>query len=206
MRLRCIAAVGVCCAFGASAHGQTANTPAKALAWDVISVKPMSPDACPAHQGGVGWLTDGLTASCVPAGFVIQSAYHLFDASRIVGLPEWAKDSSQVYAIEARVSGEDAAAFSKLSREEKLGMMQSVLAERFRMKSHMEPREMPAYDLVVAKGGPKLKEPAPGEIGQSQFGTPTGEVKLGQLPTDEPNVSPLPRDRETGPRQDRPGG
>jgi uncharacterized protein (TIGR03435 family) len=162
---------------GAAMHAQPATASSRTLQWDVISVKPMSPDACPANQGGVGWLKDGLTASCVPLAFVVESAYHLFDSARIVGLPEWSKDPSQVYAIEARVSGEDAAAFNKLSREEKLGMMQLVLADRFHMKAHMEPRPMPAYDLVIAKGGPKLIAPEPNESGTSQFGAPTGDVK-----------------------------
>jgi len=173
------AAIALCCwLFGAEAMGaQPASPPPTPLRWDVISVKRMSADKCATAGGGVGWLKDGLTASCVPVGFIVESAYHLFDSTRIVGLPEWAKDPSQMYSIEARVSGEDAAAFSKLSREEKLGMMQSVLADRFHMKSHMEPRPMPAYDLVVAKSGPRLKEPAPDEPGRSQFGAPTGEVK-----------------------------
>ena len=43
-------------------------------------------------------------------------------------------------------------------------MKQSLLADRFKLKSHFETREMPVYDLVIAKGGPKLKEnPEPGK-------------------------------------------
>lgn len=37
-------------------------------------------------------------------------------------------------------------------------MMQSLLADRFKLKAHFETREMPVYQLTVAKGGPKLKE------------------------------------------------
>jgi uncharacterized protein (TIGR03435 family) len=39
-------------------------------------------------------------------------------------------------------------------------MLQSLLAERFGMRFHMERRELPAYELVVAKGGVKMKESA----------------------------------------------
>jgi uncharacterized protein (TIGR03435 family) len=39
-------------------------------------------------------------------------------------------------------------------------MLQNLLAERFHLKLHREKRDLPAYVLVVAKGGPKLK-PAP---------------------------------------------
>jgi uncharacterized protein (TIGR03435 family) len=36
--------------------------------------------------------------------------------------------------------------------------MQNLLAERFGLKVHSESRGMSVFDLVVAKGGPKLKE------------------------------------------------
>ena len=36
-------------------------------------------------------------------------------------------------------------------------MLQALLAERFKLTIHKEQKELPTYDLVVAKGGPKLK-------------------------------------------------
>ena len=41
-------------------------------------------------------------------------------------------------------------------------MLQRLLAERFGLKVHVESREFPAYELVVAKGGFRLKEAVPG--------------------------------------------
>ena len=35
-------------------------------------------------------------------------------------------------------------------------MLQALLGDRFKLKLHHETREVPVYDLVVAKGGPKL--------------------------------------------------
>jgi uncharacterized protein (TIGR03435 family) len=163
-----------------SIPAQTANP--KPLQWDVISVKPMAPDNCPGGRGGVGYRPDGLTASCVPLLFVIENAYRMMDGSRIAGLPEWAKGDSVLYAIEARVSGDDVPAYTKLTRDEKFAMLQSVLAERFHMKAHTEPREMSAYTLLIAKNGPKLKEPAPNEPSSSQFGAPTGVVSWHNSP------------------------
>ena len=159
-----------------NAFAQPANPNAKPLQFDVISVKPMSADACPAHQGGVGWLKDGLTASCVPVSFVVQCAFRLMDQSRIVGLPDWTKDNMHLYAIEARVSGEDQPAYAKLSHDEQFRMLQQVLGERFQMKSHSEDRELPAYDLVVAKGGSKLREPGPKDIGTTQWKAVDGKL------------------------------
>ena len=40
-------------------------------------------------------------------------------------------------------------------------MLQNLLAERFGLKFHHDHRIVPAYDLVVASGGPKLKESDP---------------------------------------------
>ena len=43
-------------------------------------------------------------------------------------------------------------------------MLQALLTDRFRLKVHFERREMPIYQLLVAKGGPKLTpatEPPP---------------------------------------------
>jgi uncharacterized protein (TIGR03435 family) len=150
--------------------------PSEQLKWEVISVKPMSSDSCRAGDGGVRFLPNGLSAACVPVVFVVEFAYHLMDPARIVGLPKWAM-GSEAYAIEARVSGEDAAAFGALKRDEKASMMQSVFAKRFGFKAHMEAREMPAYALAIAKGGPKLKSRSDDAKGISQFGESTGEVK-----------------------------
>jgi uncharacterized protein (TIGR03435 family) len=40
-------------------------------------------------------------------------------------------------------------------------MLQNLLAERFHLKVHWVTRQIDMYELVVAKGGPKLKEGAP---------------------------------------------
>jgi uncharacterized protein (TIGR03435 family) len=177
-----IPAVALCCMFsgGVAIQAQPANPTAKPLHWDVISVKPMAPGGC--AGGGVSHLPDGLSASCVPVAFVVEEAFHLMDQTRIAGLPEWAVDNSHPYAIEARVPGEDAAAFRKLSREEKFGMFEQVLTDRFGMKTHRETRVLPAYDLLAAKGGPKLKEASAEEPMQWAFGAPTGDVKWVNAP------------------------
>src|SRR2546425_4191781 len=36
-------------------------------------------------------------------------------------------------------------------------MLQNLVADRFKMTMHREKKELPAFVLVVAKGGPKLK-------------------------------------------------
>jgi uncharacterized protein (TIGR03435 family) len=47
---------------------------------------------------------------------------------------------------------------SGATREQFRLMLQSLLADRFKLKLHHDSKEMQSYQLVVAKGGPKLKE------------------------------------------------
>jgi uncharacterized protein (TIGR03435 family) len=42
-------------------------------------------------------------------------------------------------------------------------MQQSLLADRFKLKTHYETKEMPMYELVPAKSGPKLSK-APSSV------------------------------------------
>jgi len=42
-------------------------------------------------------------------------------------------------------------------------MLRTLLESRFQVKVHHSSKDMPVYALVVAKGGPKLKETPPGE-------------------------------------------
>jgi uncharacterized protein (TIGR03435 family) len=47
------------------------------------------------------------------------------------------------------------------TKEQFQSMLRNLLAERFHLRVHHETRNFPGYDLVVAKGGPKLKEVTP---------------------------------------------
>ena len=49
---------------------------------------------------------------------------------------------------------------SGATRDEMNLMLQNLLVERFQLKVHRSTKELPVYALVVAKGGPQLKETA----------------------------------------------
>ncbi len=53
-------------------------------------------------------------------------------------------------------------------------MQQNLLEERFRFAFHREPKEMTVYELVIAKGGARLRESAPD--------APPAEVEWGRVP------------------------
>jgi uncharacterized protein (TIGR03435 family) len=79
--------------------------------------------------------------------------------------PAWLDDSSTyAYRIDATVP-------PNTTREQSLLMLRNLLAERFHLRLHHESRTRPAYELVVAAGGPKLKEWTP--LTDAPAGKPT---------------------------------
>jgi uncharacterized protein (TIGR03435 family) len=94
---------------------------------------------------------------------LIASAYGLPPGKEnmVVGAPGWAQGGSpDLYDVQAKI---DAASFTAMQamppaeqRKQVELMEQSLLAERFKLQVHFETREMPAYSLVVARGGAKL--------------------------------------------------
>ena len=70
---------------------------------------------------------------------------------QLVGAPSWME--SERWDITARpdIDGQP-------NDRQIRSMMQKLIAERFQLAFHREPREMPAYVLTVANGGPKLNK------------------------------------------------
>jgi uncharacterized protein (TIGR03435 family) len=136
----------------------------KPMSWDVSSVR-QADASCP-HGSGINGMADGVRVYCATALFAIEFAYGIREPSRIVGAPEWVK-SGPKWNIDAKVSGQDAAVFTKLNWQDKYRMLRPLLEERFALKAHMEKREIPVYDLVVAKSGSKLKMAAAEEAAKS---------------------------------------
>ena len=75
---------------------------------------------------------------------------------QLVGVPNW----STVFVIEAKSDSEADAKLAALpqdqQRAEQWHMLQALLEDRFKLKTHWETRQGDVYNLVVAKGGPKL--------------------------------------------------
>lgn len=95
-------------------------------------------------------------------------------------MPGWT--DSDPYDIEAKADADTAAAWKTLTYKDRWKQeeptLQSLLAERSQLKVHYETRDLPVYDLVIAKGGIKMREaPADGKDSESMGGgrmTPRG--------------------------------
>jgi bla regulator protein blaR1 len=126
--------------------------------FDVASIKPN-------HEGGgrfrIGVEPGRFVANNATLKFLLEEAYHVKD-SQIVGAPGWI--DSDHYDIEAKVDDASAGAEQKLNSDEQGArfrlMLQSLLADRFKVTLHHDTKELPIYALVVAKNGPKLHESA----------------------------------------------
>jgi uncharacterized protein (TIGR03435 family) len=94
-----------------------------------------------------------LSAKNVPIEMMIEFAYDLKE-DRIVGLSGPVKDAH--FDIQAKVLPKEDGKPPKLTDQQLQAMMIPLLADRFRLKVHLEPKILPIYELVVAKGGPKV--------------------------------------------------
>lgn len=122
--------------------------------FEVVSVKPHPPHQRNAH---IGVYTSGprLNADAANPVTLIMYAYNL-KYYQIPSTPALLPFGDEFYDIAAKAEGDVAP-----SQDEFRRMLQLLLADRFKLKTHREMRELPVYALVVGKNGPKFKASAP---------------------------------------------
>jgi len=156
---------------GAASSPTPTTNATSAPSFDVATIKPNSSSE-PVSWMGIRNTPDGIEAAFVTLPMLVQRAYGLRTSDQVSGAPKWA--TSDRFDVEAKMSEADVAVMAKLSQNEKSArrelMMQSLLAERFKLKVHPETKQVPVYELVVAKGGPKLKDAATDSSGHLEKG------------------------------------
>ncbi len=122
-----------------------AQTPATGrVEFEIVSVKPGDPaDPSSSARSTPGTLEMRNTT----LNNLIRSAYRL-NEFQLEGGPGWA-DSAK-FTIEAKLPAGG-------PRDRIPEMLQSLLADRFKLKAHRVTKTHSVYELVVAKGGPKLE-------------------------------------------------
>jgi uncharacterized protein (TIGR03435 family) len=102
---------------------------------------------------------DGIKITNVPLDVMVREAFGL-EPDRVIAGPGAAKMSSN-FDIEAKVAPEDAPKLKELKFEQRRLMLVALLEERCGLKYHHETRDLPMYELVVAKGGVKMQASEP---------------------------------------------
>jgi uncharacterized protein (TIGR03435 family) len=156
--------------YAADSQGQTPAEDAaiKLPAFEVASIKP---DKSGTQMVMFRLSPDGLNVSNAPLKMLIQQAYGV-EENQVIGLPNGL--GSERYDVEAKVDSSDVAKLHDLDPHQRTRMLQPVLAERFQLKVHRETRDLPVYELVLGKGGPKFHEAKPGDTYPNGIKGPDG--------------------------------
>jgi uncharacterized protein (TIGR03435 family) len=139
-----------------------AQQPTAPQAYDVVAIKPSDPND---RRIMMRNMPGTLSMTGVTLKLLIQQAYGVQDF-QVSGGPGWV--GSDRFGIEAKVLDAPVGPppdFLKMSEQERNQylernrvMLRGLLEDRFQLKVHHESKDMPVYALVVAKGGPKLKD------------------------------------------------
>jgi len=132
-----------------------AQAPAPAPEFEVASIKPSPPIEPQKIMAGTMHIGMSIDAARVDIGSLsladlIRTAYRM-KPYQVIG-PDWM--AGQRYDIMAKMP--EGASPDKVPE-----MLQALLADRFKLTSHRESKELPAYALIVGKNGSKLKEADP---------------------------------------------
>jgi uncharacterized protein (TIGR03435 family) len=148
-----LAAVG--CARAQTAAAGKAEADSDAV-FEAATVKPAAPS--PDGHTHINYPDGGRwSAINITLLNLMEWAYDM-PQKQILDGPSWMESTR--FDIQAATDAETDAMLRGLSSERdrvvKRRMVQRLLEDRFAMKLHRETRTLPAYDLVVAKGGSKL--------------------------------------------------
>jgi uncharacterized protein (TIGR03435 family) len=162
------------------AQTQNQNTTAAGsnFEYEAVTIKP-SKGPGPDAKIGMWPAPDGFTAWFVTPQQMISTAYgYGTQRFRISGGPAWL--STERFDIEAKMDAATADALAKLNPGQRVlaqqKMLQTLLADRFKLTVHREARELLIYDLVVAKSGAKLQAAKPGDTYADGIKNPDGSL------------------------------
>jgi uncharacterized protein (TIGR03435 family) len=122
-------------------------------------------------KGGPGTSDPGrVTMPRMPISTLVMLAYDL-KRDQLSGAPQWIDDGlNDGFAITATMS-------KTTTKEQYCGMLRNLLTDRFHLAIHHEAQSRPGYELMVAKGGSKLKRAgAPND--SREISDPTSPIRI----------------------------
>ncbi|MGA7785911.1 MAG: TIGR03435 family protein [Candidatus Acidiferrales bacterium] len=188
-------AVAVSVVFGGAnaAARQAQATAAAKPQFDVASVKPCDNHSAPQGRGGGG--SDSSSGATSPSarlsincqtvkGFITMAYVLSANGQRqgaeslkllpVEGGPDWINSERYTINAESEASASDAMMRGP--------MLQSLLEDRFKLKLHHETREIPIYEMTVAKSGFKLKPAEEGSCTPRDPANPRRQLAPGEKP------------------------
>jgi uncharacterized protein (TIGR03435 family) len=145
---------------------QLAHSQMPAPVFDVATIKPAATPS-DGHTHINYPPDDSFSASNITLPALMQWAYEMPE-TQILGGPPWFSSTRFDIQAKADIGDQNKGLRNDQINEIKRLMVQALLADRFQLKLHQETRALPAYDLVVAKGGSKLQ---PSKSGGKSIGT-----------------------------------
>ncbi len=166
--------IGLC---GRDTFAQSTPVAPDVPSFEVVSIKTsnVAPDAGIQYRGGPG---SGQITWNVSLSVVLTRAYDV-KLDQISG-PAWLW--TQRYDIAAKIPPNTDEQRFRL-------MLQNLLSERFHLKLHHSAKDFPAYELVVARAGHKMK---PFHADASDVAKPTSSAPPGSTATDKDGFDVLP--------------
>ena len=143
------------------------SSSARAKSYEVVSIKPSKPGT----PGVSEILPNGFRETDTTIASVVRDAFGVFYEKRVLGIPSWAE--SEQYDIAAKVDSDTADRWKGLTNKQRNNdeapMLQALLIDRCKLKVHFEKKEMPVYELVIAKSGLKMKEAPRDEVDNEEL-------------------------------------
>ena len=137
----------------------------KPLAFEVASLK-LTPPEFRGSTASAPSSSNRLRLQGMSLKALVQLAYTL-PQDLVGGGPGWVEDMR--YDVDAKAEG-------NATQQQRLEMLKTLLAERFKLTFHYEAKELSTYVLTAAKNGPKLKQRKPGDGGEPSGIRDTGSL------------------------------
>jgi uncharacterized protein (TIGR03435 family) len=118
--------------------------------FEVATIKPGDPSI---HGTMINNPPGRLVMKNITLREAVRTAYRL-NEPELIGGPKWV--DSEHFDIEGKAA-------SIIPWDQIMQMLQSLLADRFKVKVHREARTLPVYALTIAKNGPKIPRAAVGD-------------------------------------------
>jgi uncharacterized protein (TIGR03435 family) len=142
---------------GVSPHDSNVNgTYVPTMTFEVASIRQSPPADSYRVSGSFSAHSSSFRATNLDVANLLAFAYDV-RRDQIQGLPDW----PAMFNVQAKSDNAVDQRLAQLTKDqekmEQQHMLQTLLADRFKLKIRWETRQGPIYDLVVAKKGPKME-------------------------------------------------